>query len=69
MALPPNLSRLHNVFYVSQLKKYQPDPEYIIEYEDMDMRHDHTYVVEPEQIINYQEKRLRHRSIPFLKVV
>ena len=69
MALPPNLSRLHNVFHVSQLKRYQPDPEHIIEYEDMNVRDDHTYVVEPERIIDYQEKRLRHKSIPFVKVV
>jgi len=42
IALPPNLSRLHDVFHVSQLKKYQPDPEHIMEYEDVDMRDDLT---------------------------
>ena len=56
LALPPNLSRLHDVFHVSQLKKYQPDPEHVIEYEDIDVQDDHTYVVEPERIIDRQEK-------------
>ena len=30
IALPPNLSNLHNVFHVSQLKKYQSDPNYVL---------------------------------------
>ena len=69
IALPPNLSRLHDVFHISQLKKYQPDPEHVIEYEDVDMRDDLTYEAEPEQIIDRKERWLRHRNIPFVKVV
>ena len=69
VALPPNLSRLHDVFHVSQLKKYQPDPEHVIEYEEIEIRENNTYEVEPERIIDRQEKRLRNRSIPFVKVV
>jgi len=30
VALPSQLVNLHNVFYVSQLKKYVPDPSYIL---------------------------------------
>ena len=50
IALPPNLSRLHDVFHVSQLKKYQPDPEHVIEYEDVDMRDDLTYEAEQNKL-------------------
>ena len=35
IALPPILSRLHDVFHVSQLKKYQPDHDHIIQDEDV----------------------------------
>ena len=69
IALPQNLGKLHNVFHISQLKKYQPDLEHVIEYKDIDIQDDHTFVVEPEQIIDRQEKQLRHRNIPFVKVV
>ena len=69
IALPPILSRLHDVFHVSQLKKYQLDPEHVIEYEDLDVRDDLTFEVGPDRIIDRQEKQLRHRSIPFLKVI
>ena len=68
LALPPNLSKLHDVFHVSQLKKYQPDHDHIIQYEDVELRHDNTFEVEPDRILGYREKRLRRRTIPFVKV-
>ncbi|KAI9108220.1 hypothetical protein K1719_020703 [Acacia pycnantha] len=46
IALPPDLSNLHDVFHVSQLKKYQPDRDHVIEYEDVEVRHDNTFIVE-----------------------
>ena len=30
LELPPKLPRLHNVFHVSQLRKYVPDPSHFI---------------------------------------
>ena len=38
LALPPNLSQLHNVFHISQLKKYHPDASYIIEHKRMQLQ-------------------------------
>ncbi|WP_440311107.1 hypothetical protein, partial [Klebsiella pneumoniae] len=29
IALPPSLSNLHDVFHVSQLKKYKPDESHV----------------------------------------
>ncbi|KAK4268428.1 hypothetical protein QN277_025087 [Acacia crassicarpa] len=69
LALPPNLSKLHDVFHVSQLKKYQPDPKHVMEHEDVDVQDDHTFVAEPEWIIDYQEKQLRRKNIPLVKVI
>ncbi|KAK4263533.1 hypothetical protein QN277_028928 [Acacia crassicarpa] len=69
LALPPTLSKLHDVFHVSKLKKYQPDPKHVMEYEDVDVQHDHTFVVELEQIIDYQEKQLRRKNIPSVNVI
>jgi Integrase zinc binding domain/Chromo (CHRromatin Organisation MOdifier) domain len=69
LALPPNMGKLHDVFHVSQLKKYQPDRGHVIEYEEVELRHDNTFAVEPEQIIDNREKKLRHKSIPLVKVV
>ena len=35
VALPPNLSNLHDVFHVSQLRKYIPDPSHVIQMDDV----------------------------------
>ena len=69
IALPPHLSRLHDVFHVSQLKQYQPDPEHVIEHENVEVQEDLTFKVEPDRIIDRQEKNLRNKTIPFVKVV
>jgi hypothetical protein len=33
LALPPNLSGIHNVFHISMLRKYVPDPTHVLESE------------------------------------
>jgi hypothetical protein len=38
IALPPSLSNLHDVFHVSQLRKYVSDPSYVIESDDVQVR-------------------------------
>ena len=35
MALPPNLSNIHDVFHVSQLRKYHSDPNYLLDPESV----------------------------------
>ncbi|XP_028758654.1 uncharacterized protein LOC114717611 [Neltuma alba] len=37
IALQPHLSYLHDVFHVSQLKKYHPDPSHVIEPEEVEL--------------------------------
>lgn len=34
----PYLSNLHDVFHVSQLRKYIPDPSHVIELDDVQVR-------------------------------
>ena len=33
--LPPNLSKLHDLFHVSQLWKHIPDPSHVIQMDDV----------------------------------
>jgi len=35
IALPPHLANLHNVFHVSQLRKYIADPSHFLESDDI----------------------------------
>ena len=63
LALPPELSGVHNVFHVSMLKKYVPDRLHIIQYEPLEIREDATYVEKPKQITDTKEQKLRNRTI------
>ena len=38
IALPPSLANLHNVFHVSQLRKYVYDASHMIQVDDLDVR-------------------------------
>ena len=69
LALPPNLAQIHDVFHVAQLKKYQPDPSHIIEYENVALQDNLSFVVSPDRIIDVKAKQLRNKSIPLVKVV
>jgi hypothetical protein len=33
--LPPSLAGIHDVFHVSMLRKYIPDPSHVIKYEPL----------------------------------
>ena len=38
VGLPPHLLNLHDVFHVSQLRKYVPDPSHVIQRDDVQVR-------------------------------
>ncbi len=43
IALPLELSSIHNVFHVSMLRKYIPDPSHVVEYESLQIGGDLSY--------------------------
>ena len=69
LALPPNLQVIHDVFHVSQLRKYIPDPQHVIFFKSVQLKENLTYVEEPDQIIDRTDRVLRSRTIPFVKVL
>ena len=69
LALPPSLSQVHNVFHVSQLRKYIPDPSHIVRYEEIEIEKDCTYEEQPIKILEHEERQLRNKKIPLVKVL
>ena len=69
LALPPELSRIHDVFHVSMLRKYIPDPSHILDTQPVQLRTDLTYDEEPVQIMDYRQQVLRNKTIPLIKVL
>ena len=49
--LPEELSRVHNVFHISMLCKYIPDPSHVLETPEIELRDDLSYEEQPVQIL------------------
>ena len=58
LALPPSLSRLHNVFHVSMLRRYVLDPSHILSYEPLQVKENLSYEEVPIQILDHKEQVL-----------
>jgi len=69
VGLPPHLSNLHDMFHVSQLRKYVPNPSHVIQRDDVQVRDNLTIETLPVRIEGREVKRLRGKDIPLVKVV
>jgi len=69
VGLPLHLSNLHDVFIVSQLRKYVPDPSHVIPWDDVQVRDNLTVETLPVRIEGHEVKALRGKEIPLVKVV
>ena len=68
VALPPSLSKIHNVFHVSTLRKYIYDSSHVVELEPIQIYEDLTYEEVPIQIVDVMDKVLRHAVVKLVKV-
>ena len=68
IALPPGLSKIHNVFYVSTLRKYVFDASNDVELEPIQIYENLTYEEVPVQIVDVMDKVLRHAVVKLVKV-
>ncbi|KAL5564907.1 hypothetical protein UlMin_028071 [Ulmus minor] len=69
LALPPELSSVHNVFHVSMLQKYVSDTSHVLENEPIEVYEDLTYEEQPVQILERKDKTLRNKVIHLVKVL
>ncbi|XP_021997693.1 uncharacterized protein LOC110894766 [Helianthus annuus] len=69
LALPPQLSNVHNVFHVSLLRGYNYHPLHVVNYPLHEIHEDLSYEEEPEAILDRQERVMRKKSIPFVKIL
>jgi hypothetical protein len=68
LELPPQLSDVHDVFHVSQLKKCLCVPEEQIPREDLDAKADLSYQEYPLRILETSERVTRNKKIMMCKV-
>ena len=67
--LPIKLSRIHNAFHVSMLRKYVSDSSYILLTVPIELKENLSYAEEPIEILDRKDQILRSRVIPKVKVL
>ncbi|XP_042444054.1 uncharacterized protein LOC122029180 [Zingiber officinale] len=68
LALPPALAGVHNVFHVSMLRKYVPDPTHVLKDLIVPLQSDATYEEFPVRILDRKEHRLSNKCLRLVKI-
>ncbi|XP_073045969.1 uncharacterized protein [Primulina eburnea] len=72
LALPPDMSRIQNVFHISQLRKYVPDPSHVLKVAPLmiegHLNEEFKCEEVSNRIVNTKDQVLRHRTIPYVKI-
>ena len=68
LELPPELSRVHPTFHVSNLKKCLTDETAVIPLDEIEIDEQLHFVEEPVEIMDREVKRLKKSRIPLVKV-
>ena len=69
LALPSRLANIHDVFYVSMLSKYIPNPSHVIKYEPLQLHKDLAYEEVSVKLLDCKVQELRMKNIPLVKVL
>ncbi|XP_074316319.1 uncharacterized protein LOC141652658 [Silene latifolia] len=67
--LPPSLGKVHDVFHVSQLRKYISDPSHVLQNEIPELEPSLSFEERPIRILDKKEKKLRSKVVPLVKVL
>nr|GFD31543.1 putative reverse transcriptase domain-containing protein [Tanacetum cinerariifolium] len=68
LELPEELSRVHNTFHVSNLKKCYANEPLAVLLDDLHFDDKLQFVEEPVEIMDHEVKRLRNSHVPIVKV-
>ncbi|XP_038902308.1 uncharacterized protein LOC120088942 [Benincasa hispida] len=69
LQLPMELTRIHDVFHVSMLRKYVPDPMHILAAQPVYLKEDLSYEEEAIEILDRKDQVLRNKTIPLVKML
>ena len=67
--LPEELARIHDVFHVSVLRRYMPDPSYVLEPPPIELWEDLSLPVQPVAVLDKQIRRLRSKDVPLVRIL
>ena len=69
LALPLSLSGVHEVFRVSMLRKYTPDPTHVVDWAELVIDTDGTFEEGPVRIMGSRDQVLRCKTVRLVKVL
>ena len=67
--LPNELERVHNVFHVSQIRKYIPDATHVLQPETIEMDENLTYEERPVKILDTKVRSTRNKDVKIVKAL
>ena len=69
LVLPSSLSGVHEVFHVSMLQKYTPDPTHVVDWEEITIDTDRTSEEGPVHILDSRDQVLQPKTVRLVKVL
>ena len=69
LALPPSMSGVHEVFHVSMLRKYTPDPAQVMDWGQIEVDTDGTFEEGPVCILDSRDQVLRRKTVRLVRVL
>ena len=69
LALPPNMSGVHEVFHVSILRKYTPEPAHGVDWGQIEIYTDGTFEEGLVCIVDSRDRVLRRKTMRLVRVL
>ena len=69
LALPPSMSGVHEVFHVSMLQRYIPDPAHVVDWGEIEVDTDGTFEEGPVCIMDSWDQVLQRKILRLVKVL
>ena len=69
LALPPSMSGVHEVFHVSMLRKYTPNPAHVVDWGQIEVDTDETFEEGLVCILDSRDQVLRHKTMRLVRVL
>ena len=69
LALPPSMSGVHEVFHVSMLRRYTPDPAHVVDWGEIEVDINGTFEEGPVCIMDSRDQVLRRKTVRLVRVL
>ena len=69
LALPPSMSGVHEVFHISMLWKYTPDPAHVVDWGQIEVDTDETFEEGLVCIVDSRDQVLRRKTVRLVRVL